>query len=88
MLMTKKSFHGPPRPGRRPIRGIRRSKKRVRTPAPYWTVMSNVTKAQTADQAIRAALDAIRAAFGWSYGSYWVLDPASTPSGSAWNPEP
>jgi GAF domain-containing protein len=41
------------------------------------TVMSTVTKAQTADQAIRAALDAIRAAFGWSYGSYWVLDPAS-----------
>src|SRR5689334_9553492 len=23
----------------------------------------------------RAALDSVRASFGWAYGSYWVVDP-------------
>jgi len=39
------------------------------------TVMSNVTRAATAAEAIQAALDAVRSAFGWAYGSYWKLDP-------------
>jgi len=38
-------------------------------------VISTVSKAASAQEAIRAALDAIRAAFGWAYGSYWTLDP-------------
>lgn len=37
-------------------------------------VVSNVSKAKTAQEAIRSALDAIRAAFTWGYGSYWMLD--------------
>jgi methyl-accepting chemotaxis protein len=38
-------------------------------------VVSTVSKAPNAQEAIRAAVDAIRAAFGWAYGSYWRLDP-------------
>ncbi len=38
-------------------------------------VVSTVGKAANAQDAIRAAVDAIRAAFGWAYGSYWKLDP-------------
>lgn len=30
--------------------------------------------AHTVEQAISSALDAIRAEFGWAYGSYWALD--------------
>ena len=29
---------------------------------------------RTADEAMRAALDTVREAFGWAYGSYWNLD--------------
>ena len=38
-------------------------------------VVSSVSKAITAEQAVRAALDAIRTEFGWAYGSYWKVDP-------------
>lgn len=40
-------------------------------------VMLALNRAQTVEQAIAAALDAIRAEFGWAYGSYWELDPKS-----------
>ena len=39
------------------------------------SVVSSVSKTASADEAIRAALDSIRAAFGWAYGSCWKLDP-------------
>ncbi len=34
-----------------------------------------VIRAQTNDEVIRAALETIRKAFGWSYASYWTVDP-------------
>src|SRR4051794_23738323 len=33
-------------------------------------------RAQTPDEVVRSTLDTIRRAFGWAYGSYWVVDPA------------
>lgn len=38
-------------------------------------VMQAVVGVSTVDEAVRAALDAVRAAFNWAYGSYWSLDP-------------
>ncbi|GAA0587046.1 hypothetical protein GCM10010172_85150 [Paractinoplanes ferrugineus] len=38
------------------------------------TVVRALGQAGTAEQAQKAALDAIREAFGWAYGSYWRLD--------------
>jgi methyl-accepting chemotaxis protein len=38
-------------------------------------VMQSVAGVSTVDEAVRAALDAVRAAFNWEYGSYWLLDP-------------
>jgi methyl-accepting chemotaxis protein len=40
------------------------------------TVLSALAAADTGEAAARAALDAVRDAFGWAYGSYWKLDPA------------
>ncbi len=55
-------------------------------------VLEDVGLARTAEQAIKVALEEVRSAFGWAYGSYWALDPAenvlkfSAESGSV-NPE-
>ena len=38
-------------------------------------VMQAVAGASTVADAVRTALDAVRAAFNWPYGSYWLLDP-------------
>ncbi len=38
-------------------------------------VLENISKAKTRDEAVRVALDTVKEAFGWAYGSYWVLDP-------------
>jgi GAF domain-containing protein len=38
-------------------------------------VLEAVLEASTVDVAVRAALDAVRGAFGWAYGSYWAVDP-------------
>ncbi len=35
-----------------------------------------VIRAQTKDEVIRAALETIRNEFGWSYASYWAVDPS------------
>jgi GAF domain-containing protein len=40
-------------------------------------VVHALAGATTVDDAARAALDAVRACFGWTYGSYWRVDPAS-----------
>ncbi|RZS77908.1 GAF domain-containing protein [Motilibacter rhizosphaerae] len=37
-------------------------------------VVSSVGDAGTEHEAIRMALDSVRKAFGWAYGSYWALD--------------
>ncbi|GIF12145.1 GAF domain-containing protein [Actinoplanes teichomyceticus] len=40
------------------------------------TVVTNLGTAQDSQAALRAALDSVRQAFGWAYGSYWEIDPA------------
>src|SRR5689334_25392799 len=37
-------------------------------------VVQALGQAQAPEQAAKVALDTIRAAFGWAYGSYWRLD--------------
>ncbi|MGI4896699.1 MAG: methyl-accepting chemotaxis protein [Janthinobacterium lividum] len=41
------------------------------------TVVTNVGVATSEEDALRRALDTVREAFGWAYGSYWALDPDS-----------
>jgi methyl-accepting chemotaxis protein len=38
-------------------------------------VLEATAQAQTPDEVTRAALDAVRQAFGWAYGSFWKIDP-------------
>ena len=35
-----------------------------------------ITRSGTPDEVLRATLESIRKAFGWSYASYWTVDPA------------
>ncbi|HJL15087.1 MAG TPA: methyl-accepting chemotaxis protein [Sandaracinaceae bacterium LLY-WYZ-13_1] len=39
------------------------------------TVLQRVSDARTADEVAVRALEAVREAFGWAYGSYWRRDP-------------
>jgi GAF domain-containing protein len=39
-------------------------------------VLAAISSASTSRDAAKAALDAVREAFGWAYGSYWSVDPA------------
>ncbi|WP_308220224.1 methyl-accepting chemotaxis protein [Kineococcus sp. TRM81007] len=38
------------------------------------TVVTSLSEARDRDQALRVALDTVREAFGWAYGSFWALD--------------
>ena len=38
-------------------------------------VLESVTRASTSQEAARMALDTVKDAFGWAYGSYWTVDP-------------
>jgi methyl-accepting chemotaxis protein len=38
-------------------------------------VLEAVGRATSTNDAARAALDTVKDAFGWAYGSYWVMDP-------------
>jgi methyl-accepting chemotaxis protein len=40
-------------------------------------VLQAIGKATTEADAARVALDTVRSAFGWAYGSYWVIDKQS-----------
>jgi len=40
------------------------------------TVVARVGEATDEAAALRIALDTVREAFGWAYGSFWALDPA------------
>ncbi len=40
-------------------------------------VVESVSKATTAEEAFQAALDSVRKAFSWEYGSFWQLDKES-----------
>lgn len=37
-------------------------------------VLEAMTRAKNMEEAARAALDTVKDAFGWAYGSYWILD--------------
>jgi putative methionine-R-sulfoxide reductase with GAF domain len=39
------------------------------------TVVGVLGKSHTYQESLRAALDTVRTAFGWAYGSYWAVDP-------------
>jgi GAF domain-containing protein len=41
------------------------------------TVVTTVGAAANQEQALRVALDTVRSAFGWAYGSYWALDESA-----------
>jgi hypothetical protein len=43
--------------------------------AAVTTVVSEMSAATDQAAALRIALDTVRTAFGWAYGSYWALDP-------------
>ena len=38
-------------------------------------VVEAVNRANTVEEAAKAALDTVKAAFGWAYASYWAVDP-------------
>jgi methyl-accepting chemotaxis protein len=38
-------------------------------------VLEAVTRATTVNETARVALDTVKDAFGWAYGSYWIVDP-------------
>jgi methyl-accepting chemotaxis protein len=38
-------------------------------------VVAAISQAATAAEAARIALETVRSAFGWAYGSYWTVDP-------------
>ena len=40
------------------------------------TVVGQIAQADTEEHALRVALDTVRTAFGWAYGSFWGLDRA------------
>ena len=40
------------------------------------SVVSALAGVSSSQEAVRAALSAVREGFGWAYGSHWVLDPA------------
>ena len=70
MSMIKKPVKKQDASGRAALEEARQNSRAV------LAVMASVTKAAAVEEAIRAALDAIRASFGWAYGSYWKLDAA------------
>lgn len=41
----------------------------------YFHVVDSVHRATTLNDVFMAALDSIRAGFGWAYGTHWKLDP-------------
>lgn len=41
------------------------------------TSVTRVAACQDEETALRTALDTVREEFGWEYGSYWAVDPAS-----------
>jgi GAF domain-containing protein len=43
--------------------------------AAVTAVITALARTSTRDEAVRAALDTVRTAFGWAYGSLWEVDP-------------
>ncbi|MCA2969106.1 MAG: GAF domain-containing protein, partial [Acidobacteriaceae bacterium] len=56
------------------IRELDRQKAVAENAEAVNRVLLAVGSATSEDAAVRIALDTVRSAFGWAYGSYWVLD--------------
>ncbi|MCX6587330.1 MAG: GAF domain-containing protein [Acidobacteria bacterium] len=56
------------------IREFDRQKAAAQNAEAVNRVLLAVGSATSEDGAVRLALDSVRTAFGWAYGSYWVLD--------------
>ncbi|HEY7134933.1 MAG TPA: chemotaxis protein, partial [Acidimicrobiia bacterium] len=44
--------------------------------AAVGAVLSTLERAHTSADAAAGALETVRSAFGWAYGSFWQVDPA------------
>jgi methyl-accepting chemotaxis protein len=51
------------------------SKEAAENNAAVNRVLEAVTRASTLNEVARAALDTVKDALGWAYGSYWIVDP-------------
>jgi methyl-accepting chemotaxis protein len=56
---------------------LRTSRENAKDLAAVSLVKANVGQARTVAEAVSAALESVRGAFGWAYGSYWKLDDAA-----------
>ena len=56
------------------IEDSRAAKEAAADMAAVNQVLQAIGKATTEAEAARLALDTVRSAFGWAYGSYWVID--------------
>ncbi|HLM04987.1 MAG TPA: GAF domain-containing protein [Blastococcus sp.] len=64
--------------GRRPSASVEDHTAEARANVAAVTeVVQELAAAHTSEDAIRTALDLVRERFGWAYGSYWRVDPAS-----------
>lgn len=57
------------------VRSEQRIKENLENARALNQVMQALGGAKTVDQAARLALDGVREAFGWAYGSFWQNDP-------------
>lgn len=59
------------------IRDTKQQAETARDTAAINRVLEAMGRATTVTQAIGSALEIVREAFGWAYGSYWPVDPAT-----------
>jgi methyl-accepting chemotaxis protein len=59
------------------LRDMTRQAETARDTAALNRVLEAMGRATTVAQAIGGGLDIVREAFGWAYGSYWQVDPAT-----------
>lgn len=56
------------------IRATEREVERAANTRAMNEVLETVGHASTVESALKSALDTVRQAFGWAYGSYWAMD--------------
>ena len=56
---------------------IRRAEDDAADAKAVQQAMTALSAARTSEDAARAAIEAVRTGFGWVYGSYWKVDPAT-----------
>ncbi len=59
------------------LKADERLKESAENTKAFNEVLEVVGKADSIDGAIKSALDTVRAAFGWAYGSFWHLDQSA-----------